>query len=80
MLRWSLMQHYSGPTRLLDWTANLLVAVYFASESHWDEDGAIWIIYAKCLNDGVKSKFHGAVVNYDVLRCPRGSILSPVVF
>ena len=68
VLRWSLMQHHYAPTRLLDWTANLLVAAYFASESHWDSDGAIWIVHAKFLNDEVNRRFHGEVQNYEMLR------------
>jgi len=41
-----LMQHYGAPTRLLDWTGNPLVALYFAiadeRESFESHDAAVW--------------------------------------
>lgn len=39
-----LMQHYRAPTRLLDWTVNPLVALYFAIREALGRDAAVWII------------------------------------
>lgn len=47
-----LMQHYDLPTRLLDWTENILIALYFAvnEEEYWQRDGVIFALYAPMLN------------------------------
>lgn len=38
----TLMQHYGLPTRLLDWSTNLLVALYFCCKENPDDDGAVF--------------------------------------
>ena len=47
--RATIAQHYGIPTRLLDWSENPLVGLYFAIEdgNHDNEDGAIWIFEDK---------------------------------
>jgi hypothetical protein len=40
----TMMQHYGLPTRLLDWSRSLLVALYFAVNQDEDADGAIYAI------------------------------------
>jgi hypothetical protein len=39
-----LMQHYGAPTRILDWTVNPLVALYFAVRERIEENGAVWVV------------------------------------
>ena|ERR1017187_442970 len=42
-----LMQHHRVPTRLLDWTENVLVALYFTVSASEGEDGEMW-----CMDNG----------------------------
>lgn len=39
-----LMQHYQAPTRILDWTINPLVALYFAVRNEGARDAVVWVI------------------------------------
>ncbi len=51
------MQHYGIPTRLLDWTENILTAAFFAVTGNPKEDAEIWTIFPQQLNN--TSKFGG---------------------
>ncbi len=51
------IQHYGMPTRLLDWTENILVATFFCVVNDHNEDGEIWTIYPDNLNQ--QSGFNG---------------------
>lgn len=46
------MQHYSYPTRFLDWTSSIMYATYFASANsdHHDHDGVVWVLNPFRLN------------------------------
>ncbi|MEX0608897.1 MAG: FRG domain-containing protein [Balneolaceae bacterium] len=52
-----IMQHYGSPTRLLDWSQNVLVALYFIVKQHFDHDGELWAIEPESLNEMSKHDF-----------------------
>jgi len=46
-----LMQHHGVPTRLLDWTENIMAATFFAVCNDYNEDGEIWSMLPWKLNE-----------------------------
>ncbi|MET7494123.1 FRG domain-containing protein [Streptomyces sp900116325] len=46
-----LAQHHGLPTRLLDWSENPLVGLYFACESDGGTDGRLWFLRPNDLNE-----------------------------
>lgn len=54
---WPLMRHYGAPTRLLDWSLSPYVALYFAVEQRWDEDGALWWFRASAAENLMVRRF-----------------------
>lgn len=54
---WMIMQHYSCPTRLLDWTESPYVALYFAVEQLPECDGAVWLVPSSQLDTLMSAKY-----------------------
>ncbi len=52
-----LMQHHGLPTRLLDWSESILIALYFVVIENKSDDGELWAMYPDALNE--RSGFFG---------------------
>ncbi|MBA4087287.1 MAG: hypothetical protein C0491_05735 [Novosphingobium sp.] len=61
-----LMQHHRAPTRLLDWSENSIVGLYFATatDQHDDEDAAVWCMDPIALN---RASGHNRAFELDIL-------------
>ena len=62
-------QHYGLPTRLLDFTTNPLVALYFALREDSEEDRAVWCLRKTCVGCSViTTNLLGALHEIDPFR------------
>lgn len=52
----TLAQHYGIPTRLLDWTANPLVALFFSCKNN-DTDGCVWVLQKTFYQNNINNNF-----------------------
>lgn len=59
----SFMQHYGFPTRLLDWSENSLMSLYFSLESDKsDLSPVVWVLNVEGLNSIINHKINGLLL------------------
>jgi hypothetical protein len=69
------MQHYGIATRLLDWTENALIALFFCIENKNDYNGIVWVLNPFLLNDSTLSIIdkNKSSIKYDKVYIPERS-------
>lgn len=85
-LEWLMIcQHYGVPTRLIDWTADILIALYFACSNEQNNDGALFVCnqndypmfasYKDKIMETQKLAFVSTTVNNPRMRAQSGSFM-----
>lgn len=69
-------QHFGIPTRLLDFSANPLVALYFCCKSESKEDGAVWVINTAPFQNWSQDEFFCWELGPD---CTREAMISSIM-
>lgn len=76
IVKLTVMQHYGGPTRLLDWTRSPTLALLIACLGDPNTTGTVWWCREKTLNDQVGNawKSYGIVHKDQTEAMPRGRV------
>ena len=64
--KFSFMQHYGIPTRLLDWTESALIALFFAvNEENEKDDYTVWVLNPEKLNELTIERKHNGPFSFE---------------